>query len=249
MSPPSVIALIPARRGSLRVKGKNIRPLMGHPLIGYTIAAARNSGIFDRIIVSTDCPETQQIAIDYGAEAPFLRPEAFASAVSIDVEWITHAFDNIDTDFDAFAILRPTSPLRTAATIQRAWKEFLAQDGIDSIRAVELCQQHPGKMWRIEKDRLTPFIPQDEMDVALHAKQYQDLPEVYVQNSSLEIAWKRVIPETNSREGRVIAPFITEGFEGLAIDYEHDWFLCEHLVTTGKATIPTIARPGSTNHA
>ena len=216
---------------------------MGHPLIAYTIAAAKESGVFDRIIVSTDCPNTQQIAIDYGAEAPFLRPEAFASAISIDVEWITHAFENIDTEFDAFAILRPTSPLRTATTIQRAWKEFLAHDNIDSIRAVELCQQHPGKMWTIEPDKLLhPFIPQADMDVALHAKQYQDLPEVYIQNSSLEIAWKRVIPETNSREGRVIAPFITTDFEGLAIDYEHDWFLCEHLVRTGKATAPTISK-------
>ena len=79
---PSAVALIPARAGSKRVPHKNIAPLNGHPLIAYTICAARKSGVFDGVIVSTDSEEYAAIARHYGAEIPFLRPAAFAGDTS-----------------------------------------------------------------------------------------------------------------------------------------------------------------------
>jgi len=88
LTSPSAVALIPARQGSKRVPGKNIRPLQGHPTIAYTIAQAIESGVFDAVIVSTDSDETAAIARHYGAEVPFLRPAQFASDTSPDIEWI-----------------------------------------------------------------------------------------------------------------------------------------------------------------
>ena len=237
---PNLLALIPARAGSQRVRGKNIRLLAGHPLIAYTIAAARSSGVFDRIVVSTDSDAAQAIARHYGAEAPFLRPPELATSTSPDIEWIRHALAHLEGHFDAFAILRPTSPFRQPDTIRRAWRQFSSTPGIDSLRAVELCRQHPGKMWIVDDDRMRPLLDQTHLEVPWHAGQYQALPRVYVQNSALEIAWTRVVRLFNSREGRILAPFFTQGAEGLAIDYELDWYLAEHLIATGGAALPRV---------
>ena len=88
---PSVVAFIPARSGSKRVPGKNVRPLAGHPLIAYSIAAALDSGIFSAVVVSTDSEEIAEIARHYGADVPFLRPVEFAGDTSPDIEWLEHA--------------------------------------------------------------------------------------------------------------------------------------------------------------
>ncbi len=242
-SRPSLLALVPARGGSLRVKGKNTRRLAGHPLIAYTIAAARTSGLFERIVVSTDDPRTQAIARHYGAEAPFLRPAELATSVSPDIEWIRHALEALGTKQDCFSVLRPTSPFRRAETIERCWRRFLSLEGIDSIRAVRLCHEHPGKMWIVEGDRMRPLLDQAHLEVPWHASQYQSLPEVYVQDSSLEIAWTRVVAETGTKEGHVIAPFLPDAIESLSIDHEDDWLLAERKLESGEAVLPEVESP------
>ena len=239
---PTAIALVPARAGSQRVVGKNVRRLAGHPLIAYAIAAAHDSGIFQRVVVSTDSPHTAEIAQHYGAEAPFLRPEEFSTSTSPDIEWIKHALGAIGSTYDAFSIVRPTSPFRTGDTIRRAWAQLLDTPAADSIRAIELCKQHPGKMWVLEGPLMRPLLDQSHLDVAWHAGQYQALPKVYVQNSALEIAWTRVVWDTNTREGRTLAPFLTEGNEGFAIDYEEDWERAERLIASGRAQLPPVTQ-------
>src|SRR6185503_4123309 len=129
----------------------------GHPAIAYTIASALESGVFDRVIVSTDAEETAAIARHYGAEVPFLRPAQFAGDTSPDIEWIEYTLAELGRcgqTWDAFSLLRPTSPFRTADTIRRAWARFTSQNGVDSLRAVELCTQHPGKMWIVRGQRM-----------------------------------------------------------------------------------------------
>ncbi|GMQ87909.1 MAG: acylneuraminate cytidylyltransferase family protein [Gammaproteobacteria bacterium] len=237
------VALIPARAGSSRVKDKNIRSLGGHPLIAYTIAAARESGVFDDIIVSTDSQHYVDVAQHYGAEAPFLRPTELAGEVSPDIEWLSYTLNRLresDREYDCFSILRPTSPFRLADTIRRAWSEFQSQQGIDSLRAVEKCQQHPGKMWVVQGRRMVPLLPLQAAGQPWHSSQYQSLPAVYTQNASLEIAWTRVVTETGSIAGNVLVPFFTQGHEGFDINSEYDWNLAEHLVTSGQASLPPV---------
>jgi CMP-N,N'-diacetyllegionaminic acid synthase len=220
---PSAVALIPAREGSTRVPGKNVRPLAGHPLIAYSIAAAREAGVFDAVVVSTDGERTAEIARHYGAEVPGLRPSDLGGATSPDIDWVAHVLGVLPAR-DAFAILRPTSPFRGAATIRRAWARFLELgERIDSIRAVEPCRQHPGKMWVVHSDDLmSPLLPQPE-ELPFHSRQYPALPAVHVQNSSLEIAWTRVATEDHTIAGRRVAPFFTDGLEGFSIDYPGDF--------------------------
>ena len=239
----SIIALIPARSGSKRVADKNIRPLAGHPVIAYTISAARQSGIFSAIVVSTDSEQYAEVARKYGAEAPFLRPAEISGDVSPDIEWIEFTLKRLKEmgrAYDCFSILRPTSPFRVPETIQRAWQEFTAEEGVDSLRAVEKCGEHPGKMWVIRGKRMMPLLPMGPAGLPWHSTPYQALPEVYSQNASLEIAYSRVVFEGRTIAGEVVMPFFTRGYEGFDVNRPYDWQLAEELVKTGQARLPEI---------
>ena len=251
----SAVAFIPARLGSKRVPGKNIRALAGHPLIAYTIAPALDSGVFDAVIVSTDSEDIAAAARHYGAEVPFLRPAEFAGDTSPDIEWLEHALTNLRSGgrcWDAYSILRPTSPFRSAGTIRRACGLFTAQTGVDSLRAVEKCTQHPGKMWVIRGDRMLPLLPfglaspkphggaGGPSEQPWHSTPYQALPPVYVQNASLEIAWTRVVLERRTIAGDVVVPFVTEGHEGFDINDPYDWMVAERLLADGTAQLPPV---------
>jgi CMP-N,N'-diacetyllegionaminic acid synthase len=238
----TAIALIGARAGSERVPGKNIRPLAGHPLLAYAIATARQTGVFERVLVSTDSEETAAIARHYGADVPFLRPAELATSTSPDVEWITWTLERLPEQYDLFAIVRATNPFRGPDVIRRGLEQLLATPEADSIRAVELVKQHPGKMWTLTEDgrTMTPLLDQTHLEVTWYAGQYQALPRVYVQNSALEIAWTRVVTETRTREGRVLAPFLTQGYEGFNVDDEDDWERAESLVAGGRVRLPAV---------
>jgi CMP-N,N'-diacetyllegionaminic acid synthase len=241
---PSIVGLIPARAGSKRVKNKNIKPLGGHPVIAYTIAAARESGIFGDVIVSTDSEPFAEIARHYGASVPFLRPDEYAGDRSPDIEWIEYTLARLRDEgkaYDCFAILRPTSPFRKAETIRRAWDTFLAEDGVDSLRAVEKCKQHPGKMWVVRGRRMFPLLPIGPKEQPWHSSQYPTLPEVFIQNASLEIAWSRVIFENRTIAGDSYVPFITEGDEGYDVNDVADWIYAEYLLSTGEASLPPVS--------
>ncbi|MDW8338367.1 MAG: acylneuraminate cytidylyltransferase family protein [Thermoleophilia bacterium] len=245
MTRPRAVALVPARAGSERVPGKNVRPLAGHPLLAYAIEAARQSGVFERVVVSTDSEEVATIARWYGADVPFLRPPEYATATSPDIEWLSYTLPRLEEPYELFAIVRATNPFRGPAAIRRGLEQLLATPEADSLRAVELVKQHPGKMWVLAEDGRTmrPLLDQSHLEVAWHAGQYQALPPVYIQNSALEIAWTRVLSETGTREGRVVAPFLTEGYEGFNIDDEADWERAERLVASGRAQLPEVICP------
>ena len=241
---PSAVALIGARSGSERVPGKNVRRLAGHPLLAYAIETARQAGIFDRIVVSTDSERIAQVARWYGADVPFLRPDEFATSTSPDIEWISWTLPRLGERYDLFAIIRATNPFRGPDVIRRGLEQLLATPEADSIRAVELVKQHPGKMWVLDEvgRLMRPLLDQSHLDVAWHAGQFQALPPVYVQNSALEIAWTRVVEATGTREGRMLAPFLTEGYQGLNIDDEEDFAHAERLIADGRASLVHVAR-------
>jgi len=233
----SAVALIPARAGSQRVPGKNVAPLAGHPLLAYSVAAARASGLFGAIVVSTDSEEIAAVARRYGAEIPGLRPAGMAGATSPDIEWVRHALAG--ADWDVFSILRPTSPFRTAATIRRAWEAFTAVADADSLRAVRPVREHPGKMWRITGELMEPFLPQTPGEVPTHSRQTAALEQLYVQDSSLEIAWTRIVAD-GEIAGRRVVPFFCEGVEGLSIDYPDDLARAEALAAADPALLPRV---------
>jgi CMP-N,N'-diacetyllegionaminic acid synthase len=240
---PSVVALIPARSGSKRVADKNIRLLAGHPVLAYTISAAVQSGVFSAVIVSTDSEQYAEIAREYGAEVPFLRQIEMAGDLSPDIEWLEFTLrklKELGREYDCFSILRPTSPFRLPETIQRAWTEFTAEEGVDSLRAVEKCHEHPGKMWVVRGKRMMPLLTIGPAEPPWHSTPYQALPEVYVQNASLEIAWTRIVLDERTIAGNVVMPFLTHDYEGFDVNHPYDWKLAEELVKTGQVKLPQI---------
>ena len=111
----------------------------------------------------------------------------------------------------------------------------------DSIRAVEPARQHPAKMWTLDGDLVEPLLPQPEGETPLHSRQYQALPKVYAQNSSLELAWSRVLGRAGADDlGQRVAPFFTEGAEGFSIDYPDDIERAERMLAGGEATLPAV---------
>jgi len=246
VSSPSIVALIPAKATSVRVPGKNVRKLGGHPLLAWTIATAWESAIFVDVIVSTDSEDIADTARNYGATT-IMRPKAFATETSPDIDWVTHALisPQVMGSADAFAILRPTSPFRTAETIRRAWDQFRYAEGADSLRAVHKCTEHPYKMWQAYENgsgekRIKPLFNAPSGETPWHSSQYQTLPEIYVQNASLEIAWTKVVSETYSISGDIVMPFFTYGHEGFDINLEEDFVQAEELVERGMVTLPIL---------
>jgi len=211
-------------------------------MLAYTIVPAIESGVFASVIVSTDSEEIADVARHYGAEVPFLRPAQFAGDTSPDIEWLEYTLIELRRQgrtWDAFSLLRPTSPFRTVDTIRRAWARFTSQDGVDSLRAVEKCAQHPGKMWVVRGERMFPLLPFG--DPPWHSTPYQALPPVYVQNASLEIAWTRVVFDQRTIAGDVLVPFLTEGYEGFDINDPYDWMVAERLLADRAVELSRVS--------
>jgi len=237
------VAFIPARAGSKRVPNKNIHPLDGHPMLAYSVRAAIDSGVFDAVICATDSELYADIACHYGAEVPFLRDASISGDKSPDVEWVVWMLEKLresGKEFEVFSILRPTSPFRLPETIKRAWQLFNSEPEADSLRAVEKCKQHPGKMWVVEDKRMTPLLPNYNETTPWHSCQYAALPEIYSQDASLEIAQTRVALEQNSIAGEVIIPFISRGNEGFDINEPEDLWLAERLLSVNSVALPNI---------
>ncbi len=243
MTKPRSVAFIPARSGSKRVPNKNILPVEGHPMLAYSIRSAIDSGVFDSVICATDSQLYADIARHYGAEVPFLRDAEISGDKSSDIDWVLRMLNGLrelGREFEIFSILRPTSPFRLPETIQDAWKKFISEPQADSLRAVQKCRQHPGKMWIVHDKYMLPLLPNNNGTTPWHSCQYAALPEIYEQNASLEIAWSRVVFEQNSIAGEVIIPFISQRNEGFDINDPEDLWLSERLLNTGLAILPEI---------
>ncbi len=237
------VAFIPARSGSKRVPNKNVKPLGGHPMLAYTVRAALDSGVFDAVICATDSHQYAEVASYYGAEVPFLRPSEISGDKSPDIEWVDWMLRQLNAlgrNYEVFSILRPTSPFRLPETIQRAWEIFCADGKADSLRAIEKCRQHPGKMWVVRGERILPIMPFTNGTTPWHSSQYAALPEIYAQDASLEMAWSKVALEKNSISGDAIIPFISQGLEGFDINEPEDWILAEYYLSAGLARLHVI---------
>lgn len=228
-----LIAVIPARGGTKRLPGKNIRPLGGRPLIAWTIDAARASGCFDRILVSTDDSEIAATARTYGAEVPWMRSPELASdtAVVADavIELLARLTEAGEAAPEGIALLQPTSPFRSVNTIRRGC-ELYTHAGGESVVSVSRAGDHPYWMHRIEADgSLKPFL---ELPPELATTRSQDLPPVYVLNGLLYIAHPHTIQSTRGfySEATRALP-VDDPAESVDIDTPFDWAVAEAFLT------------------
>ena len=220
--------LIPARAGSLRVLGKNTRLLGNRPLFMWTVKAAQAANVAD-IIVSTDDP-----VVELDADGQCLihdRKPEHATAGSPDIEWVLDVLPMVHTPY--IAICRPTSPFRTASTIRRCYAAFLGS-GADSIRAVtRVMHPHPAKMWQLDGKLMRPVMAGCHPDgTPYHSSPTQSLPEVFVQNASLEMTSVANVHATKTISGIRIAPFFTDDREGFDLNTEADWLEAVRIAAT-----------------
>ncbi|MDD5007459.1 MAG: acylneuraminate cytidylyltransferase family protein [Syntrophorhabdaceae bacterium] len=229
----NIAALIPARSGSKRVPLKNIKPLYGKPLMAYTIEAAKRSRFIKRIIVSTDSSDISDIAKQYGAEVPFLRPEEISTADSTELEFFDHALDWLEKNEgyipDIIVLLYPTSPFRKTESIDRAIETIMDHPECDSLRSVRKCSEHPCKMWTIANGCLRPFVDSGKAS-GMHTLSYHLLPDVYVQNASIYIVRVSTIKNKRSTTGDIIIPFIMDEVESIDINNPLDFLLAETAI-------------------
>lgn len=237
-----VLALIPARGGSKSIPRKNIRPLAGHPLIAYSIAAGLAAETITRLIVSTDDEEIAAIARQYGAEIPFLRPPEYAQDQTPDLPVFQHALRWLQEHEgyrpDVVVQLRPTSPFRRVWHIDQAVYRLIEHPEADAIRTVCVPFQNPFKMWQIGPDGfMHPLIKPDFLPSG-NREPYnlprQDLPEVYWQTGYVDAAWTDTILEKNSMTGQHILPLIIDPAEWIDIDSADDWRRAERLLESGE---------------
>ncbi len=178
------IAIIPARGGSKRLPGKNLREIAGKPLIAWTIEAALKSGVFERVVVTTDSVEIARIALDYGAEAPFLRPSKLSTDNTSTVEVLIHALRQLGipgtSPFTHMACLQPTSPLRGADDIIHASKML---EDIKADAVISVCKNEYSPLWSNtlpNDNNMEGFLPVD-----IQKTPSQQLPEYFRLNGSI----------------------------------------------------------------
>jgi CMP-N-acetylneuraminic acid synthetase len=230
---PQVLALIPARGGSKSIPRKNIKLLAGAPLIAYSIAAALQSNSVTRLVVSTDDPEIAEIARQWGAEVPFLRPPALAQDETPDLPVFQHALQWLKSQQgylpQVVVQLRPTSPLRPPGCVDQAVRLLLGDVETDSVRGVVPSGQNPYKMWRIDPRGFLRPLLSGEFDEPYNLPR-QALPPTYWQTGHIDAIRPRTILKKGSMSGRLIRPLLLDPRYTLDIDTEFDWLLAEYLL-------------------
>jgi CMP-N,N'-diacetyllegionaminic acid synthase len=219
----SVLAIVPARAGSKRLPRKNIRPLSGVPLIGWTLRAASAAGCIDRILVSTDDEQIARVACEYGGEVPWLRDPELATDAASSVEVVLEVLDRVRAegapDPQTVLLLQPTSPFRTIDTIRRLVVAHTAAFG-ESVVTVSPAQTHPYWCKTVGEDGvLHPFF--DHAPAILPRS--QDLPSVFELNGVGYAATPAVLRQGDFFSAATRALVIDDPVEALDIDTAFDW--------------------------
>ena len=235
MPEKSVLTIIPARGGSKGIPQKSIRMLAGKPLIAWTIEEAHKAKLTGRVIVSTDSEEIAEVAREYGAEVPFMRPPEISKDLSTDLEFVLHALSFFEEREkwvpDAVARFSPTTPLRNAKVMDDAIELLLKNPDIDSVRPISLLSHHPYKAWKIEGEFIRPAF---DGAVTGHAEPHnmprQLFPQLYAHLGASGVAWTPVFREKRSTSGEKIKYTIIDEREALDINTPLDFDIAEFLM-------------------
>lgn len=223
----SLIAVIPARGGSKRIPHKNVRPFEGKPIIGYTIAAARESGLFEQVVVSTDSEEIAEIARQYGAEVPFLRDAELSDDLTPVSSVTSHVLWQLDPTGDRFEIvaqLMANCPLRTSSDVIDSYKQFEKTETESQISVVRYGWQNP--WWatrRNERHELEPLF-KEQMSA-----RSQDLPDLFCPTGAIWWARAEVLRRTKTFHVESRTGWEIPWQRGIDIDTLDDWKMAEIL--------------------
>ena len=217
-----MLAIIPARCGSKGVKNKNIKFLAGHPLLAYSIAAARLAEI-DHIIVSTDSEDYAEIAKQYGAQVPFLRPPKISKDNSTDYEFMFHAMQWIrkNKEFcpEYWIHLRPTTPLRNPDIINAAITYIINNPTATSLRSGHLASESPLKWFMKDSNGYFVGLNQDFTAEKINQPR-QSFPDVYIPNGYVDIVRSSYVLNSSNLHGNRMLVFDTPQINEVDTDNE-----------------------------
>lgn len=227
----NILITICARGGSKGVKGKNIRSLAGKPLIYYTIKQAKEWGRGRHIIVSTDSEEIANVAKEFGAEVPFLRPAKLATDTAAKVPVIRHALlkcqDIYQEEYDMVMDLDATAPIRTVDDLEKALHLFV--------------RKKPKTLFSVVPARRNPYfnmVEEDQNGRVNYSKpntnfaRRQDAPKVYDMNASIYIYDSRYLLDENNNKpvSDDSVAYVMNEISAVDIDNETDFKFIEFLV-------------------
>ncbi|KPK42814.1 MAG: CMP-N-acetlyneuraminic acid synthetase [Omnitrophica WOR_2 bacterium SM23_29] len=223
-----ILALIPARGGSKGLHRKNMRPLLGKPLILWTIEQAKNSKYIDRIIVSTDDKEIARISKKYGAEVPFMRPKKLAGDNVKGIKVVSHAvawLQKNNSVFELLMLLQPTSPLRTSKDIDAAIK-LLFKKNAQAVISITETDHHPYFSNTLPSNgRMANFLRPESIN-----KNRQELPAFYRLNGAIYLAYVSYIKKKKNFLGKNTFAYTMPSERSIDIDSEIDFKLAELLL-------------------
>lgn len=230
-----ILGIITARGGSKGIPGKNIKPLLGKPLIAYTIEAAQKSGVFDRIILSTDDDAIANVVKKYGIEVPFMRPKELAQDTTGHLSVVIHAVswlrDNEKYFPDYVMILHPTSPLRQAFHIKEA-VDIILRNEADSVLSVAPIPEEfvPNKAMVIRNDDFLELASGDSVYKRIARR--QDLPQTYWSIGSIYLFKTELLfsKEEPNFYGERVMPYIVDEKYAVDINEPNDWELAERAL-------------------
>jgi len=233
MTSSAVLGLVPARGGSKGVPGKNVRPLAGHTLLEYTSRAARESGVLDRVILSTDVPEIADAGRRAGLEVPFMRPASLAADDTPMLPVIEHALAETAKHGwvpSIIVLLQPTSPLRQPDHIRDA-VNLLRETNADSVVTVVEIPRHlsPDYVMRIDGGRLKPFLPGGQ-----RITRRQDARPAYSRDGTVYAFRRSTLERWGGIYGDDCRPLLIDVRESLSIDTQDDWEQAERVLTAGR---------------
>ena len=228
----TIIGFIPARGGSKGLPRKNIKPLLGKPLIAWTIEQALASKYLDRVVVSTDDKEITEISKKYGAEVPFMRPKELATDNSTTSDVILHVlnwFENAEQKFDYLALLEPTSPLREKNDVDNGIMKLINNENkADSLVSVgEIALEHPFISKKIsDKGYVKPFYEVSKT----HITRRQDIPKAYFPYGVLYLSKVSTIKKYKTFYQKKTMPMLIKRWQNYEIDDIWDFVCIEAIL-------------------
>ena len=228
---PKVLGITLARGGSKSIPKKNIKTILGKPLIAYTIIEALKSKLISKYIVSTDDEEIKNISLKYGADVPFMRPQKLATDLATSSDAIKHAVrymqqkDSIKYDY--IIELMCTNPLKTANDIDECLLKLIKTDADSVIAMHKIEDNHPIRVKKIVNDKIVDFcLPE------IPETRRQDLkPDAYIRSGSIYALKREQIMKYNKRYGTIDSrPYILPNERAVNIDNKIDFLMAESLL-------------------
>jgi len=229
-----VLGLICARGGSKGIPGKNLVSLAGQPLITYSLEAAHESKLLDRVVLSTDDEEIASLGRKSGAEVPFLRPEELASDTALLSDVVDHAIkwlaNNQDYRPDAILLLQPTSPLRRACHIDESIHLFDTENA-DTVISLSPPQEHPWDMVFFDDGKM-----KFALDKSIELTNRQSYRQFKYINGAIYITRSDLFAQNQNFFSGKIVPYHMDTIDSIDVDSEADMMIADCLLRLRTGT-------------